>query len=179
MNYGEKLYRKVGRRYVEVSMPERYNMHDGIWLVQNNPYSKSISSLYWKVGDVKRPADIVTHASLQVLEDDLCRYVLKLTEENSDEFKEAVEIAGGYLKSPIGFYNISASQFVSLLLRRLATHLEDGEKVNWDSLQFKFRKETMLHKKPEFEEGVKVLYQFTEWLKKNNVKFRQNNNIGE
>jgi hypothetical protein len=179
MNYEEKLYRKVGKRYQEVSMPERYDMQDGIWLVQNNPYSKNMSSLYWRVGDLKRPADIVTHASLQVLEDDLSRYVFKLTEKDSDEFKEAVEISGGYLKSPVGFYNISASQFVNLILRRIALHLEDGEKINWDSLQHKFRDETQLYEKPEFENGVKVLYMFTDWLKKNNIKFRQNNNIGE
>jgi hypothetical protein len=174
----EKLYKKVGRRYVEVTMPERYDMTDGIWLIQNKPHSRSISSLYWKVGDIKRPADIVTHASLQTLEDDLSRYLLNLKDERSVEFKEAKELSGGYIKDAIGFYNVSASQLVSLLLRRIATHLEEGENVNWDKFQFKFREETRLHEKPEFEQGVKVLYLFTEWLEKNNIKFRQNNNIG-
>lgn len=174
----EKLYKKVGKRYVEVPMPERYDMQDGIWLVQNQPHSKSMSSLYWKVGDLKRPADIVTHAGLQTLENDLANYLMALGDIKSSEFIEAKEISGGWLKSAVGYYNISASQLVSLFIRRIATYLEEGEEVHWDSLQHKFRSETQLHTKPEFEQGVKVLYMFTDWLKKNNVKFRKDNNIG-
>lgn len=174
----EKLYKKIGNRYVEVSMPEKYDMTDGIWLVQNNPNSKSISSLYWKIGDLKRPADIVTHASLQSLENELSTYLIRLGEKNSKEFIEAKELNEGWLKEPVGYYNISASQLVSLFIRKLATYLEDGEIIHWDMLQHKFRRETSIHTKPEFEDGVKVLYQFTEWLKNNNIKFRQNNNIG-
>lgn len=174
----EKLYKKVGRRYVEVSMPERFDMQDGIWLVQSEPGVKSMSSLYWKVGDLKRPTDIVTHAGLQTLEDDLCKYLIALGDDKSKEFIEAKEVCGGWLNQPVGYYNISASQLVSLFIKRMATHLEEGEIMHWDSLQFKFRNETQLHTKPEFENGVKVLYMFTDWLKKNNIKFRRNNNIG-
>lgn len=174
----EKLYKKVGRRYVEVSMSERFDMQDGVWLVQNKPNSKSMSSLYWKVGDLKRPVDIVTHAGLQTLEDDLAQYLIALSDNKSKEFIEAKEICGAWLTQPVGYYNISASQLVSLFIRRISTYLEEGENVHWDNLQFKFRDEFQLHEKPEFENGVKVLYMFTEWLKKNNVKFRQNNNIG-
>jgi len=174
----EKLYRKEGRKYVEVSMPERFDMQDGVWLVTNKPGVKSMSSLYWKVGDLKRPVDIVTHAGLQTLEDDLAKYLVALGDVTSPEFIEAKEVCGGWLKDHVGYYNISASQLVSLFIRRLATYLEEGETVHWDSLQMKFRSETELHTKPEFTQGVKVLYQFTEWLKKNNIKFRQNNNIG-
>jgi hypothetical protein len=174
----DKLYRKEGRRYVEVSMPERFDMQDGVWLVQSKPYSKSMASLYWKVGDLKRPVDIVTHAGLQTLEDDLAQYMLRLGEANSKEFLDAKEVCGSWLTQPVGYYNISASQLVSLFIRRMATYLEEGETMHWDTLQHKFRRETQLHTKPEFEEGVKVLYMFTEWLKKNNIKFRQNNNIG-
>jgi len=174
----DKLYRKEGRRYVEVSMPERFDMQDGIWLVSSKPGVKSMSSLYWKVGDLKRPVDIITHAGLQTLENDLAIYLMQLGDENSPEFKEAKEISSGWVNKPVGYYNISASQLVSLFIRRMATYLEEGETMHWDSLQMKFRSETELHTKPEFEEGVKVLYKFTEWLKKNNIKFRQNNNIG-
>jgi hypothetical protein len=159
-------------------MPERFDMQDGIWLVQNQPNSKSMSSLYWKVGDLKRPVDIVTHAGLQTLEEDLAKYLVALGDIKSPEFAEAKEVCGSWLKSAVGYYNISASQLVSLFIRRMAVHLEEGETMHWDSLQHKFRSETQLHNKPEFEDGVKVLYAFTEWLKKNNIKFRQNNNIG-
>jgi len=174
----DKLYKKVGRKYVEISMPERFDMQDGVWLVQSAPGWKSMSSLYWKVGDLKRPADIVTHAGLQTLESELARYLMQLGDENSKEFKDAKEICGDWLKQPVKYYNISASQLVSLFIRQLATYLEEGETMHWDTLQMKFRSETFLHTKPEFEDGVKVLYQFTEWLKKNNIKFRKGNNIG-
>lgn len=174
----EKLYRKVGKRYYEVSMPERYDMSEGVWLVQNKPHSKSMTSLYWKVGDLKRPADIVTHAGLQTLEDELAKYLMALGDVTSPEFREAKEVCGAWLTQPISYYNISASQLVSLFIKRMAIHLEEGETMHWDSLQHKFRSETQLHTKPEFEQGVEVLYMFTEWLKKNNIKFRQNNNIG-
>lgn len=174
----EKLYKRNGRRYVEASMPERFDMQEGVWLVTSKPGVKSMSSLYWKVGDLKRPVDIVTHAGLQTLEDDLARYLMALGKADSKEFIEAKEVCGAWLKEPVGYYNISASQLVSLFIRKLATYLEEGETMHWDSLQMKFRSETELHKKPEFEQGIKVLYQFTEWLKKNNIKFRKGNNIG-
>lgn len=159
-------------------MPERYDMTDGIWMVSSKPGVKSMTSLYWRVGDFKRPVDIVTHAGLQMLEEDLSRYLMKLGDKDSEEFKKAKEICGGWLTEPVGYCNISASQLVSLFIRKLSEYLEEGEKIHWDTLQHQFRKETNLHIKPEFSDGVKVLYQFTEWLKANNIKFRQNNNIG-
>ena len=174
----EQLYVKVGRRYVKATMPEQYHMADGIWIVQNKSYSIGMSSLCWKVGDLKRPADIVTHAGLQTLTDDLVTYLTNLGDDKSKDFIEAKEVSGAGLTRPVSYHNISASQLVSLFIRKIATYLEEGRDVHWDSLQYKFRDETKLHTKPEWENGVKVLYQFTQWLKANNVKFRQNNNIG-
>jgi hypothetical protein len=174
----EKLYRKVGRKYVEWGFGSVPEITDGIWLCQTKPGSKSMASLVWKVGNLERPVDIVTHAALQTLEEDLAKYLINLGKSDSKEFIEAKEIAGGYLKEPIGYYNVSAGQLCSLFLRRIALYLEDGELLDWDMLQHKFRKETGLHLKPEFEQGVSVLYKFTDWLKKNNIKFRQGKNIG-
>jgi hypothetical protein len=172
----EKLYKKIGKRYVECG----YNypdISDGIWLVQSKPGSKSQQSLLWKVGDIKRPVDVVTHAALQSIEDDLANYLMRLCDETSSEFKEAKEYAGSWLLNPIKFYNISASLLVTLLLRKLSTHLEEGINLSWDDFHFKFREEIGLEK-IERMSPIETLYAFTKWLKDNNVKFRQNKNIG-
>ena len=84
------IYRKNSKgRYEECGYDVRHDMQDGIWMVQSKPYSKSTTSLVWKVGDLKRPVDVVTIAALESFTDDLTQYLMKLTEEGSDELKEA------------------------------------------------------------------------------------------
>ena len=117
----EKMYRKLpSGRYEYIGYSSIPDISDGIWLVQTNSHSRSVSSLIWKVGDLKRPVDIVTHASLQAVADNLVSYLMKLGDIDSDEYKEAVEIMGGYIRGPIHFSNISASDIVSLLIRQIA-----------------------------------------------------------
>jgi len=172
----EKLYKKIGKRYKECG----YNtpdISDGIWLVQSKPHSKSQQSLLWKVGDLKRPVDVVTHCAIQSVEEDLANYLMRLGDETSSEFKEAKEYAGSWLLNPIRFYNISASLLVTLLLRKLSTHLEEGENISWDDFQFKFREAVGVDVLQKMS-PIEALYAFTKWLKDNNVKFRQNKNIG-
>lgn len=121
----EKMYRKLpSGRYEYIGYSGIPDLSDGIWLIQNKPGSKSTSSLVWKVGDLKRPVDIVTHASLQAMSDDLTRYIMKLSDIQSDEYKEAIDIMGGYIRGPIHFSNISASDIVSLLIRQIAIEHE-------------------------------------------------------
>ena len=83
-----------------------------------------MSSLVWKVGDLKRIADITTHASLQSYEDDLTNYLMKLTDSNSEEYKSAVEQMGCWIKGPIGYNGISARDLCILFLRQLAINIE-------------------------------------------------------
>lgn len=173
----ETVYRKVGRKYIPVGYNNIPDMTDGIWLVQRKPESRSMSSIFWKVGDLKRPVDIVTHCGLQTLEDDLSQYLLRLTEKDSKEFKELKELCGDWVKEPIGFYNISISQMLSLIFRRMALHLEEGETKSWDTLQFEFRNSIDFEELRKME-PIAALYAFTKWLKDNNVKFRQGKNIG-
>jgi hypothetical protein len=117
----EDMYRKLpSGRYEKVGYWNVPDLSDGIWLVQTNPHSRSVSSLIWKVGDLKRPVDIVTHASLQAVADKIVSYLMKLGDIDSDEHKEAVDIMGGYIRGPIHFSNISASDIVSLLIRQIA-----------------------------------------------------------
>lgn len=115
------MYRKLPNgRYEKVGYWNVPDLSDGIWLVQDKKSSRSMTSLIWKVGDLKRPVDIVTHASLQAISDDLIRYIMKLSDDQSDEYKEAVDIMGGYIRGPIHFSNVSPSDIVSLLIRQIA-----------------------------------------------------------
>lgn len=178
MRESEIVYRKVGRKYVSCGYNNIPELSDGIWLIKSHDGGGSQTSVFWRVGDMKRPVDIVTHAALQSISDDLSQYLVKLGDVNSKEYLEAKEIIGGRINGGIQYSNASASEVASLFLRRIAIHLEDGVNMSWDSLQLNFREESQLHTKQEFNDGVKVLYQFTEWLNKNGIKFRNGNNIG-
>jgi hypothetical protein len=50
----EKLYRKKKNGRYEEVIGYTDTLSDGIWLVQTKPYSRSLTSLLWKVGDLKR-----------------------------------------------------------------------------------------------------------------------------
>ena len=122
----ETLYRKKANgRYEETSIAYTDDLSDGVWLVQTKPHSRSITSLFWKVGDLKRVADVTTHAALQGFQDQLTTYLSKLTDETSPEYKDAKERLGGYLQRPVGYHNISASDLCSLFLRQIAINIEN------------------------------------------------------
>lgn len=59
----EELYRKKKNGRYEKVVGYSNTLQDGIWLVQTKPSSTRISSLMWKVGDLKRVADVTTHAA--------------------------------------------------------------------------------------------------------------------
>ena len=123
----ETLYRKKENgRYEETSIAYTDDLSDGVWLVQTKPYSRSITSLFWKVGDLKRVADVTTHAALLGFQDQLTTYLSKLTDENSPEYKDAKERLGGYLYRPVQLGNISTSDLCSLFLRQIAINIENS-----------------------------------------------------
>jgi hypothetical protein len=123
----EKLYRKKKNGRYEEVIGYTDTLSDGIWLVQTKPYSRSLTSLVWKVGDTKRLTDVTTHAALQSYEDDLTDYLMKLTDSNSEEYKSAVEQMDGWIKGPIGYSNISARDLCILFLRQIAINIEEDE----------------------------------------------------
>ncbi len=123
----ETLYRKKENgRYEETSISYTDDLSDGVWLVQTKPSSRSITSLFWKVGDLKRVADVTTHAALLGFQDQLTTYLSKLTDENSPEYKDAKERLGGYLYGPVQLGNISTSDLCSLFLRQIAINIENS-----------------------------------------------------
>jgi hypothetical protein len=75
-------------------------------------------------GELRNAVEIVTHASLQAVADNLVSYLMKLSDVDCDEYKEAVEIMGGYIRGPVHFTNISAHDIVSLLIRQIAIEHE-------------------------------------------------------
>lgn len=120
----EELYRKKKNGRYQKVVGYSDTLQDGIWLVQTKPSSTRISSLIWKVGDLKRVADITTHAALQSFDDNLTEYLLKLTDINSEEYKDAVLQLGSWLKDPIEFTGISPNDLSILILRQIAINIE-------------------------------------------------------
>lgn len=120
----EELYRKKKNGRYEKVVGYSDTLPDGIWLVQTKPSSTRISSLIWKVGDLKRVADVTTHAALQSFDDNLTGYLLKLTDVNSEEYKDAVLQLGSWIKDPIEFTGISPNDLSILILRQIAINIE-------------------------------------------------------
>ena len=120
----EELFRKQSNGRYKKVIAYRDILQDGIWVIQSNPSSTSISSLVWKVGDLKRIADITTHAALQSYEDDLTNYLVKLTDVNSQEYKDAVIQLGNFIRGPIEISNISPADLSILILRQIAINIE-------------------------------------------------------
>jgi hypothetical protein len=120
----EELFRKQSNGRYKKVIAYRDTLQDGIWVIQSNPSSTSISSLVWKVGDLKRIADVTTHAALQSYEDDLTNYLVKLTDVNSQEYKDAVIQLGSWIKQPIDFTGISPRDLSILILRQIAINIE-------------------------------------------------------
>ena len=119
-----ELYRKKKNGRYEKVVGYTDTLPDGIWLVQTKPSSTRISSLIWKVGDLKRVADVTTHAALQSYDDNLTNYLMKLTDINSEEYKDAVLQLGSWIKNPIEFTGISPNDLSILILRQIAINIE-------------------------------------------------------
>ena len=122
----EELYRKKKNGRYQKVVGYSDTLQDGIWLVQTKPSSTRISSLIWKVGDLKRVADVTTHAALQSFDDNLTEYLLKLTDVNSEEYKDAVLQLGSWLKDPIDIRGISPNDLSILILRQIAINIEQN-----------------------------------------------------
>jgi hypothetical protein len=120
----EELFRKQSNGRYKKVIAYRDTLQDGIWVIQSKPSSTSISSLVWKVGDLKRIADVTTHAALQSYEDNLTNYLVKLTDVNSQEYKDAVIQLGSWIKQPIDFTGISPRDLSILILRQIAINIE-------------------------------------------------------
>ena len=118
----EELYRKVGNKYVKVGYTNAPDLYDGVWLVQENKHSKSTSSLVWRIGDIPM-ADMRLFTSLIKHSDKLISFLMKLKDENSDEYKKAKEMSG-MINGPLEFYNWSASDLITVLVKEMGSLLQ-------------------------------------------------------
>lgn len=117
----EKIYRKKKNGRYESVGYNTPDISDGIWLVQSKPGVRHISNLVYKIGDIKKPADVVKAAAIHSMGDMLTDYIMKLRDKSSEEYKEAKNILGGYLNN---VENISAYDFSTLILRRISQEIQ-------------------------------------------------------
>ncbi len=125
----EEVFVKKGRKYVSIGLT--YNsdwLRNGLWLVNSNPGSKSITSLFWLVGETKNLTNVIDQASLIEHEPEITRYIGQLGDINSEEYKEAKAMFGGYINGEIRVTNASRMDFVNLIFRKLSMLIEE-EKI--------------------------------------------------
>ena len=121
----ETLYRKLPNgRYEPVGMGTDTVLGDGIWVIKTTKISKSYRSVAYLVGEPKEPKDVLTHASLQSLHDKLTDYIMKLQDENSEEYSDAKDVLSGFLRGPLSLYNISPNDLSTMIIRRIAEECE-------------------------------------------------------
>ena len=125
----EKLYKKLENGRYELAGYDVNLLSDGIWVVQSKPYSKSLSNMVWMVGNIDKPCNVITHATLQTLSHDVTNYVMKLMDEKTQEYKDVKKMYGNWVTGPLQISNISMIDLVSLILRQIAIKIdEDGQK---------------------------------------------------
>lgn len=100
------------------------DISDGVWLVQSNEFSKSYTSLLWKLSDLKRPVDVTTQAAMFSIADDLANYLYNLGKVDSGEYVHAKEFLAGYLSGAVQISNISMQDLSSLILKFIANKIE-------------------------------------------------------
>lgn len=126
----EEIFIKKGRKYISIGLTyENEWLRNGLWLVDSNPGSKSITSLFWLVGETKNLTNVIDQASLIKHAPEITKYVGQLGDENSAEYKEAKQIYGDYLQGGgIRLVNASRMDFVNLIFRKLSMLIEEEKR---------------------------------------------------
>ncbi|MGL6104728.1 hypothetical protein [Romboutsia sp.] len=126
----ETFYRKVlinGKNYYRpVVSYDKDMLHEGIWLVAKKPGISSITSMIYKIGDIDY-ADVRIHANLAAHNDQIATYLSKLTDNTTEEHKDAKELLGDWFNTP-SIYNISMHDLAALILRKLAILTQNNNK---------------------------------------------------
>jgi len=120
----ETYYVKKGRKYIPVgyNVPD---MHDGLYLTEKTGYGRRTTSIaYWLGQPKKQPADLQKLIEVMKNDDRLAKYLSKIQDEESVEFKELKIDFGGYIKESPRIYNISTQDLALAVLRFLYNELE-------------------------------------------------------
>lgn len=121
----ETAYKKIGRKYVPCGIYHHEEfLNNGLWLVQQN--GKRLTSMMWLVGDLKDPANVVNHASLQTLASDLAKYIGEIQTDGS---QHNVELMKNFriTHSP-RISGISTHDLANAILRHIAVLIEPKTK---------------------------------------------------
>jgi hypothetical protein len=113
----EEYYIKRGRRYVKAgwSMP---SMAEGLYWRQKTEYgTRTTSVMHWAGSTPPQPLDVQKLISVMSNDDKLANYIVALTDETSEQYKKAKEDQGGYINKPLRFYNWSAQDLATCILR--------------------------------------------------------------
>lgn len=123
----EQYYTKVGRRYVPAgySIPD---MPEGLYWKQKTSHgSRTTSVMHWAGKNPPQPLDIQKLISIMSEDERLAKYIMALTDEDSDEYKKAKEDQGGYVNGPLKFYDWSAQDLATCILRFAFERIEDNK----------------------------------------------------
>jgi hypothetical protein len=123
----ETLYKRNSDGTYEPASVGFYNdLPDGIWIIQTKKSSKGYTSAAYMAGKIQDPCDLITLASIQSMSDEISQFLIRLTEEDSEEWQDAKETLGGYLQGPVSFYNISPNDLGTLVLRQVAKRIGEN-----------------------------------------------------
>lgn len=118
----EQYYIKRGNRYIPAgySIPD---MGEGLYFKQKTDFGTRTTSIPYWVGSIQeKPIDVEKLISLMKNDDSLAQFIMKLTDEKSEEFKAAQTDEN--LNLPLKFYNWSATQLSHIILRFLYEKLK-------------------------------------------------------
>lgn len=114
----KKLYYKNDKgEFIEYGY-ETDTLPDGIWFIQTKEHSKSRTSLVYQIGDVPK-VDVQKYMEIGKYQDDLSRYLMSLSDEESPEYKEARQRLGGYAARPLRLGNWTFTDLSQMIIRQL------------------------------------------------------------
>ena len=129
----EKYYRKLSNgRYEEAgySCPD---MFDGLYFRQSMRNSTRTTSVnYWLGPNPIEPVDLNSLISIMKMDGDLCKYLQKLTDKDSDELEE-LRKDNGFIRGPLEFYNWSVQDLAVVMLRFLYNKKREMDTKKLDS----------------------------------------------
>jgi hypothetical protein len=119
----EKLYRKVVSKKGKVRYEEAgwgpADLSPGLYFSSKHSHGKRVTSIPYWVGDhVKTPVDISLITRIMSMDDELCSFLQKLTDEDSEAVRILRERGVRILDVP-KIYNISMQDLSIAVLRKI------------------------------------------------------------
>lgn len=123
----EKYYVKRGKRYIEAgyNVP---NLCEGIYFHQKTKFGSRTTSLNWWVGSApSEPIDTKLLIQIMRIDEDLSNWLMKIQQNNSDEYKQFKENSLGFIKDNPKIYNVSVQDLSVGILRLVYESLKNAD----------------------------------------------------